>query len=79
MSVHLDYLLNLPGVRVEVCKEVDGIMSLQLEMRSIGMNCPYCQKIHRRNTSKPTSTDKRFADIWQKSILAGTTAAVLLQ
>jgi transposase len=44
MSFHLDYLLNLPGVRVEVCKEVEGIMSLQLEMLSAGISCPHCQK-----------------------------------
>jgi transposase len=44
MSFHLDYLLNLPGVRVEICKEVEGMMSLQLEMVADGISCPYCEK-----------------------------------
>jgi transposase len=44
MSFHLDYLLNLPGVRVEACKEVEGMMSLQLEMVDDGMSCPHCEK-----------------------------------
>jgi transposase len=44
MSFHLDYLLNLPGVRVEICKEVEGMMSLQLEMIAGGISCPHCEK-----------------------------------
>jgi transposase len=44
MSFHLDYLLNLPGVRVEICKEVEGMMSLQLEMIAGGISCPHCEQ-----------------------------------
>jgi transposase len=44
MSFNLDYLLNLPGVRVETCAEVEEMISLKLEILVEGMNCPHCQK-----------------------------------
>jgi transposase len=44
MSFHLDYLLNLPGVRVETCTEVEGTMTLRLDILADGMSCPHCEK-----------------------------------
>lgn len=44
MSFNLDYLLNLPGVWVQTCAEVEGMISLKLEILVEGMNCPHCQK-----------------------------------
>lgn len=44
MSFHLDYLLDLPGVRVETCTEVEGTISLRLGILADGMSCPHCQK-----------------------------------
>jgi transposase len=44
MSFNLNYLLNLPGVRVETCGEIEGMISLKLEILTEGMNCPHCQK-----------------------------------
>lgn len=43
MSFHLDFLLDLPGVRVETCREIEGAISLNLGILSEGMNCPHCQ------------------------------------
>jgi transposase len=44
MSFNLNYLLNLPGVMVETCAEVEEMISLKLEILVEGMNCPHCQK-----------------------------------
>lgn len=44
MSFHLDYLLDLPGVRVETCQEIEGTISLSLGILAEGMSCPHCQK-----------------------------------
>jgi transposase len=44
MNFHLDYLLNLPGVSVASCTQVEGNISLSLEMLAPGINCPHCGK-----------------------------------
>jgi len=50
MSFHLDYLLDLPGVRVETCTQVEGKISLGLSILSEGMVCHHCknytEKLH---------------------------------
>ena len=50
MSFHLDYLLDLPGVRVETCTQVEGKISLGLRMLSEGIVCHPCknytEKLH---------------------------------
>jgi transposase len=43
MSFHLEYLLDLPGIRVETCQEVEGVISLNLGILATGMSCPHCQ------------------------------------
>jgi len=44
MSFHLDYLLALPGVRVESCTQVDGKFFLGLSILSEGIVYHYCKK-----------------------------------
>ena len=50
MSFHLDYLLALPGVRVETCTQVDGKIFLGLSILSERIVCHYCknstEKLH---------------------------------
>ena len=50
MSFHLDYLLALPGVRVETCTQVEGKIFLALSILSEGIVCHYCnnptEKLH---------------------------------
>jgi len=43
MSFHLDYLLDLPGVRVETCTQVEGLITLKLHILADGISCPHCQ------------------------------------
>jgi len=43
MSFHLDYLLDLPEVRVETCTQVEGIITLKLNILANGISCPHCQ------------------------------------
>ena len=43
MSIHLDYLLNLPGVRVETCTQVEEKIVLTLCVTAEGIKCPHCQ------------------------------------
>jgi len=43
MSFHLDYLLDLPGVRVETCTQVEGTICLKLAVLAAGITCPHCQ------------------------------------
>lgn len=44
MNFHLDYLLDLPGVSVASCTQVEGNISLLLEILANGINCPHCGK-----------------------------------
>jgi len=44
MSFHLDYLLDLPGVRVETCTQVEGMITLRLGVLADGISCPHCKK-----------------------------------
>ena len=50
MSFHLDYLLALPGVRVETCTQVEGKIFLGLSILSAGIVCHHCknptEKLH---------------------------------
>ncbi len=50
MSFHLDYLLALPGVRVETCTQVEGKIFLGLSILSEGIVCHHCnnstEKLH---------------------------------
>lgn len=43
MSFHLDYLLALPGVRVETCTQVEGKIFLVLSILSEGIVCHHCK------------------------------------
>jgi transposase len=43
MSFHLDYLLALPGVRVETCTQVEGKILLGLSILSEGIVCHHCK------------------------------------
>lgn len=50
MSFHLDYLLDLPGVRVETCTQIEGKIFLELSILSEGIVCHHCnnptEKLH---------------------------------
>ena len=43
MSFHLDYLLDLPGVKVETCTQVEGTICLKLAVLAEGITCPHCK------------------------------------
>jgi len=51
MSFHLDYLLALPGVRVETCTQVEEKKILGLRILSEGIVCHHCkndtEKLHK--------------------------------
>lgn len=42
MSFHLDYLLDLPGVKVETCTQIEGQIYFQLSVLASGIICPHC-------------------------------------
>jgi transposase len=42
MSFHLDYLLDLPGVKVETCNQIEGKIYLRLSVIASGIICPHC-------------------------------------
>jgi transposase len=44
MNFHLDYLLALPGVRVETCTQVEGKIFLGLSILSEGIVCHHCKQ-----------------------------------
>ena len=44
MSFHIEYLLDLPGIRVETCTQVEGKVFLGLSIVSEGIVCHYCKK-----------------------------------
>ncbi|WP_369294198.1 transposase family protein [Microcoleus sp. herbarium14] len=43
MSFHLDYLLDLPGVKVENCTQIEGQIYLRLIVLASGIVCPHCE------------------------------------
>jgi transposase len=43
MSFHLDYLLDLPGIRIETCREVEGTIFLSVDILASGIRCPHCE------------------------------------
>ena len=42
MSFHLDYLLDLPGVKVETCTQIEGQIYLRLSVLASGIVCSHC-------------------------------------
>ena len=42
MSFHLDYLLDLPGVKVETCTQVEGQIYFRLSALASEIVCPHC-------------------------------------
>ena len=42
MSFHLDYLLDLPGVKVETCIQIEGQIYFQLRAVASEIVCPHC-------------------------------------
>jgi len=42
MSFHLDYLLDLPGVKVETCTQIEGKIYFRLRALGAGIVCPHC-------------------------------------
>ena len=43
MDFYLDYILDLPGVKVESCTQIDGKILLGLRIVGEGMVCHHCQ------------------------------------
>jgi transposase len=43
MSFHLDYLLDLPGVKVETCTQIEGKIYFRLSVVASGIVCPHCE------------------------------------
>jgi transposase len=50
MSFHLDYLLDLPGVKVETCTQIEGKIYFRLSALASKVVCPqynnYIEKLH---------------------------------
>lgn len=44
MSSSVDALLDLPGITVESCLEVEGYVCIQVNVLAAGIECPHCQK-----------------------------------
>ncbi|WP_333317950.1 ISL3 family transposase [Microcoleus sp. B4-C1] len=44
MDFYLDYILDLPGVKVESCTQIEGRILLGLRILGEGMVCHHCQK-----------------------------------
>jgi len=42
MSFHLDYLLDLPGVKVETCTQIEGKIYFKLNALASQIVCPHC-------------------------------------
>ena len=40
MSFHLDYLLDLPGVKGETCTQIEGKIYFRLSVVASGIVCP---------------------------------------
>ncbi len=43
MSFHLDYLLDLRGVKVETCTLIEGKIYFRLSVVVSGIVCPHCE------------------------------------
>jgi transposase len=55
MSFHIEYLLDLPGIRVETCTQVEGKVFLGLSIVSEGIVCHHCKKsTEKLHQNRPT-------------------------
>ncbi len=55
MSFHIEYLLDLPGIRVETCTQVEGKVFLGLSIVSEGIVCHHCKKYTEKlHQNRPT-------------------------
>jgi hypothetical protein len=61
MSFHLDYLLDLPGVKVESCTQIEGKNYFYLSALGSGIVCPqfYCANCQRYVTEKLEFLEKK--------------------
>jgi transposase len=46
MIFHLDYLLDLPGVKVETCNQIEGQIYLKLSVVASEIICPHCNNYY---------------------------------
>ncbi|WP_448571308.1 transposase family protein, partial [Trichothermofontia sp.] len=54
MDWHLDSLLNLPNVTVEICTQEAEQVFLQLDLLNEAATCPYCQtSSHKLHQNRP--------------------------
>ncbi len=77
MNFHLDYLLDLAGVSVASCTQVEGNISLSLEILANGINCPHCGK----NTEQMHQNRRRAGactHIWSSGLSQSPTSPILL-
>ena len=78
MDFYLDYRLDLPGVKVESCTQIDGKILLGLRIVGEGMVCHPESKLYRTIASESTNLSKRFASVWSSCVFKSPATAVLL-
>ncbi len=78
MNFYLDYILDLPEVKVESCTQNEGKILLGLRIVGEGMVCHPESKLYRTTASESTNLSKRFATVWSSCVFKSPTTAVLL-
>jgi transposase len=78
MSFHLDYLLDLPGVKVETCTQIEGQIYFRLRALASEIVCPHCnnytEELHQ---NRPTLV-RDLSVFGRECVFRSASSAVLL-
>ena len=78
MSFHLDYLLDLPGVKVETCTQIEGQIYFQLSVVASGIICPHCNNYTEELHQNRSILARDLSVFGRECVFTSASSAVLL-
>jgi transposase len=78
MSFHLDYLLDLPGVKVETCNQIEGQIYLRLSVVASGIICPHCNNYTEELHQNRPILARDLSVFGRECVFTSASSAVLL-
>ena len=78
MSFHLDYLLDLPGVKVETCTQIEGQIYFRLRALASEIVCPHCNNYTEELHQNRPTLIRDLSVFGRECVLRSASSAVLL-
>jgi hypothetical protein len=79
MSFHLDYLLYLPGVKVETCTQIEGHIYFRLSALASEIVCPHCNNYTEELHQNRPILARDLSGFRSLCVFTSTSSAVLLR